>query len=157
MFFVRFVATVSGHFLVTSSFPWGWLIACPWFLSVDLWKWPLLSRLALNIWSFNNFRWLLIVSWFFYLLWSTKIDFIFRVCCNCFFLLSDHSVIKFSEVRQMMNDYLSVVFLLCARVIVQPKWLQIGQLNEISDLTQIRNAVLSQIQFLCLWQCIRVV
>ena len=136
------------YFFAASAFVHRWFVADSGLLAVHLGVRALFSSLALDIRSFGHFRCVLIVRRLLYRWRSLHIQLKLRAAGNVFFLLGDHGVVEFCEVGEVVDDYLSVVLVLSARVVIQPQGLEVRQLDEISDFAQISDTVLSQVQLL---------
>jgi len=73
--------------------------------------------------------------------------------CSCSFLLtSNYIIIKFGKIRKMMYNYLSIVLYLSTWIIMKPQGFKIGEVEEVSDLSQICDTIFSKIEFLGLFK-----
>ena len=57
--------------------------------------------------------------------------------------LGDLMITEFDEIGQMFDDDFSIVFCLSAGVVVEPEYLEVGQLHQIFDLSKIHDVILA--------------
>jgi len=85
----------------------------------------------------------------FLFLWEdVEIKFIFGASGCSLLLTSYNIVVKFGEIGQMMQNYLSVVLMLGTRIIVEPQGFEVGEFEQVSDLPEIGDAVFAEVEFL---------